>query len=118
MLFLARFRDEFAPILVDAASADDAIALVTAEVEQAPAALHEVPAGLLLLEVKFADPFGFEDDDNPANVTETQIACEPLGNFPAWLAATEDEAIPEEDIGNAPTEEPPPAEEGSATDAD
>lgn len=117
MLYLARFRNELAPIIVDAASADDAVALVTAEVEEAPAALHEVPPGVLLLEVKFADPIGEEDDENPANLTESQIACEPLGEFPGWLAGVDDEPIPDE-LGTAPTEEPPPVEEGSATDAD
>ena len=115
MLYLARFRNELAPIIVDAPTADDAIALVTAEVEEAPAALHEVPPGCLMLEVKFADPIGEEDDDNPANLTETQIACEPLGDFPGWLAGVEGDPLPE-DLATASTE-PPPVEE-RPTDAD
>lgn len=119
MLYLARFRNNLAPILVDAHSSDDATALATATADEAPVELREVPPGLLLCDVRFADPDDGSDPDeeNPANFAIGEIALEPVEGFAAWLADVDEADLPE-DPAHAETEPPPEEEKAEDVAAD
>ncbi len=84
MLYLASFR-EITSLLLDAPDAEAAAEKCLTEVGEAPARLHEVPPGMLALEVHMADPEGSEDPDNAANVAATGMSLEPFEEFAEWL---------------------------------
>lgn len=110
MLYLARFATDLASLLIDAESDEDAIVIATNHAEEAPAEVRGLPSGMLVCELRIADPIGNEEDDNPANATESGVALEVLEDAAAWLADVEDQEIPPppgEDLATAETERPP-----------
>lgn len=128
MLFLARFMDrELLPCLLDVPSTDGeelaavltrAIERVEVETGERPATIQAVPPGLCFLEVKFATLVEDEKtlaasgvlEDNPANVSDVDVVCEPFEAFAEWLELVDDEPLPTA-LATAPTE--PPLEEAA-----
>lgn len=112
-MFLAKFA-EANDIVVSGADGDAALRALQAHgVVDTPARLVELPDGLFCAEVRWSDPDGEQDDENPANVAEGGLALEPFDACADWLEieanatnVLETRAM----IEGAPTE---PAPEGS-----
>jgi hypothetical protein len=112
MLYYAKFRGDLTPILVDAPDPETAAARVTEETDERPATLHEVPAGLLVCEIRFEGDAGIGDavPGNPGDSSLEGIALDPFGAFAEWLIEIDDEEIPDE--ATAPTEPAPGSADG------
>jgi hypothetical protein len=125
MNYLAKFRGDILPCLIDAADVETAITRIFEETNERPIALIEIPPGVLFAEVKFSTRDELEelvpseavadDEENPANHSQMGVVLEPFEAFADWL-----EAVDDAELGVAPTEAPPaeegapPAEEGAA----
>ena len=115
MLYLARFRGDLLPILVGTSSddTDELAERIEQEIGERPAELREVPIDVICCEVRFPDPEGEEQEDNPANVGESPVV-DPFEAFAAWLEAADEAPLPPP-LALAPTEPPDDCDDG-ATD--
>lgn len=115
-LYLAKFKDSNAVFTYGNDDEQALLALREAGITDTPRQLVEVPPGLFVAEVQWADDDAPEHDEdsppNPANAALNGVAFEPFDALIAFLEMDEKAttALDAVGIGKAPTE-PAPSED-------